>query len=86
LLTNKLPKLLLRPLLMPPLPLLLLVTSFFSVTDHLALTDSHSEVDSEVDSEDSEEMPTHGLRSVTSLNTPPLTLLMTPTSTLSPNT
>ena len=75
-------KLLLTPLL-PPLPLL--------VTSDSSLTDSPSEVDSEVDSEDSdsadsEEMPTHGLRSVTTLNSPPLTLLMTPTSTLSPNT
>ena len=43
---------------------------------------SDSEEDSEVDSEDSEETHTDGLRLVTTPNTPLLTHLMTLTSTL----
>ena len=75
-------KLLLRPLLMPLLPLLLLETSLSSemlASLDLVILVKDSELDSVVETTD-------GLRSVTTLNSPLLTLQMTPTPTLSPNT
>ena len=78
-----LPKLLLRLPQMPLLPLLLLETSSSSETvasvDSLDLTEDSLDSDSVVETTD-------GLRSVTSPNTPLLTLPMTPTPTLSLNT
>ena len=70
---------LLRPLLTPLLPLLLVETSFSSET-----------ASNLVDSKDSKDLDvvltTDGLRSVTTLNSLLLTPLMTPTPTLSLNT
>ena len=70
---------LLRPLLMPLLPLLLVETSFSSET-----------ASNLVDSQDSKDLDvvltTDGLRSVTTLNSLLLTPLMMPTPTLSLNT
>ena len=89
LLTNKLPKLLLRPLLMPPLPKVLAkVLSLDSLLINLLVVKLYLMVASEEDSAVDLVASTNsdGLRLVTTLNTPPLTLLMTPTSTLSPNT
>ena len=85
-----LPKLLLRLPQMPLLPLLLLETSSSSETvasvDSLELTEDSLDLTEDSLDSDSVVETTDGLRSVTSPNTPLLTLPMTPTPTLSPNT
>ena len=86
---SPMPRLLLKLLLMPPLPKVLAkVLSLDSLLINLLVVKFYLMVASEEDSAVDLVASTNsdGLRSVTTLNSPPLTPPMTPTSTLSPNT